>query len=166
MKKLTKSAFLSLAFVSVTLSTSYAEPIVEVAPSTDEKVAKVAKKDTAESLTDEMIVKMNVLVDALTSATDKASAEASAAKISKLSEDFSTMVKRFEKVEKPNEKEQKALTEKMTKSHKVMEQKMQGAMINLVSNQEAAAIIMPAMMEFAQKMAKHNDILGQFGGKK
>ena len=158
MKKITKSIVLGLAFSAASLCCSYGEgAVAEVA------VEEKAGKDTADSLTDEMVAQFNTLTEAIAAAKDKASAEASAVKINKVGDDIAAIAERMSKVDKPTAEEQTALTEKMTAASADMQTKMQEAMVGIMQNQEAAAIIMPAMMEFGKKMAENGDVLSKIG---
>ena len=155
MKKITKSIVLSLAFSAASLCCSYGEGAVAEAA-----VEEKAVKDTADSLSDEMVVQMNALSEALATAKDKETAEAAVVKINKISDNMTAISQRLAKVGKPTEKEQAALVEKMTG----VQTKMQEAMVGVMQSPEAAAIIMPAMMEFGKKMAENEAAQNKVGG--
>jgi len=160
--KLTKSIFLCASLLSASTLISWSDT-TSAEPSVKDTPKIIAKKDSAESLTDELITGMNKLADTIGSATDKGTAEAAAKKIAALGDDFSAIAGRMDKLDTPSEEEKKALDIKMTKASEEMKKKMQGSMTTLMQNPEIAEILAPAMMEFGQRMNKHNKVFERFG---
>ena len=121
------------------------------------------KVDTPDSLTDELIVQMNALADAVSSAKDKATAEEAVKKMNGVSDEIDAISARLDKLETPSEEERKRLDEKMENATKPMDDKMEKVMGDLMKNEEVANIIMPALMEFGKRMSKNEAIFKRFG---
>jgi len=123
------------------------------------------KKDTADSVTDELIGKFDELIVALESAKDKDSAEKAAKKIDAIGEDLDGIVKRLDALEEPSEEEKKKIDEKMDKAMESNGDKMGEAMKNLSSDPEAMKIIGEAMKKFGEKMQSAEKTFKKFGKK-
>jgi len=123
------------------------------------------KKDTAESVTDEMLSKFDELVTSLEGVKDKASAEKSAKEIDAIGEDFLELAKRLEALPEPSEEEKKALDDKMDKAMDAKQKKMGEAMKGFMSDPEAAKIVMEAMTGFGEKMEEAEKTFKKFGKK-
>ena len=163
--KLNQSIFLCAAFASMSLFVS-CDKKEEAESSDGDSTAAVAKKDTPDSLTDEMIAGMNKLADAMSSAKDKESAEAAVKKIEAVADEFAALAGRMDKLETPTEEEKEALNTKMDKASEEMEKKMGGVMSAMMQNQEIAQIIGPAMQKFGERMSEHDKVFERFGKKK
>lgn len=116
--------------------------------------AEAVVPDSADTLTDQLIVLMNKLTDTMGSATDKAAAEAAGQKIEEVGDELEALAQRFDKLEAPSEEEKAKLDAKMEKAKEVMEAKMEAAMPNVFGNQEVAAILGPVMAKFGERMEK------------
>ncbi len=122
--------------------------------------------DTPDSVTDELLVKMDELADAIGGVTDKASAEEAATKIDKIGDEFLDIAKRLEALDEPSEDEKKALDEKMSKAMDAKQEKMVTAMKSLMNNPEVAPIIFKAMEDFGKKVDRAEETFKKFGKKK
>ncbi|MFK7911715.1 MAG: hypothetical protein AB8F34_14095 [Akkermansiaceae bacterium] len=128
--------------------------------------AQTEKKDTPDSLTDELIVQMNALADAMVSAKDKASAEEAAKKVEGIGDAVESIATRLDKLETPSEEDKKKLDEKMDKAQEAMGEKMGAVMGAMMSNEEIGEVLGPAMQKFGERMKKHDPIFERFGKKK
>ena len=91
---------------------------------TEAAEAKVAKQDTVDSLTDELIVQLNHFGEAIVSAKDKASAEEAVKKLNGIGDEIAAIAARLDKLETPSEEEKERIDEKMLSADKAMEKKM------------------------------------------
>ncbi|BDS06345.1 hypothetical protein NT6N_13850 [Oceaniferula spumae] len=123
------------------------------------------KKDTPDSVTDELLTKFDELITTLESVKDKDSAEAAAKKIDTIGNDFQDIAKRLDALPEPSEEEKKALDEKMDKAMDAKQEKMGSAMKGVMSDPEAAKIIMEAMKGFGEKMQEAEKTFKKFGKK-
>ncbi|MBT8036395.1 MAG: hypothetical protein KJO21_02515 [Verrucomicrobiae bacterium] len=121
--------------------------------------------DTPDSLTDELLVKMDQLVEAIASAKDKESAEKAAETIDAIGDDFSAIAQRLGALDEPSEDVKKQLDEKMNKAMEANQDKMMAAMQAISSNQDGMAIIGQAMQAFGDKMKDSEAIFKKFGAK-
>ena len=128
--------------------------------------AQTENTDTPDSLTDELIVQMNALADALATAKDKASAEEAVKKIDGIGDAVDSIATRLDKLETPSEEGKKALNQKTDKAQEAMEKKMGGLIGAMMSNEEIGTVLGPAMEKFGERMEKHNPIFERFGKKK
>ena len=122
--------------------------------------------DTPDSLTDELIVQMNVLADAMGSITDKASAEAAVTQINGVGDAFEAIAARLDKLETPSEEEKQRLEAKMDEASSASKAKMKPVMELIRQNQDVASVIGPAMAAFKERMRKLDPIFERFGKKK
>ena len=79
-------------------------------------VVSCGEKDTADSLSDELVSKMGELATAVESAKDKASAEKAATEIDIIGDEFVAIAKRLDALGEPSEEDKKLVEEKMKKS--------------------------------------------------
>lgn len=121
------------------------------------------KKDTADTLSDEMVTQMGELADAVSSAKDKDSAEAAAKKIDEIGDEFVAIAKRLEALGDPSDEDKKLVEEKMDKAEKEMRGKMADGMKDMMKNPEAAKIIGEAMEKFGKKMDDAEKIFEKYG---
>ena len=120
-------------------------------------------KDTAESLTDELIVQINRFADAMISAKDKAAAEAAVIELGKVADDIGGIAARMSELETPGEDVRTRIDKKMNEAGQAVGQKLMANMQGIMSNEELANIIGPALMEFQAKMEAHGKEFERFG---
>lgn len=161
--KLTKTILLCTAFATTSLFVSCDDK--KDAGSGDSGGA-AAVVDTPDTLTDEIIVQMNALADAMVSAKDTDSAEAAVTKIEGISDKLDDIAARMDKLETPSEEKKKALDEKMDKATEGMQEKVGGAMTTVMGNPDVAKILGPAMQKFGERMKENDKIFERFGKKK
>ena len=123
-----------------------------------EAEAKVAKQDTVDSLTDELIVQRNHFCEAIASAKDKASAQEAVKKLSRTADEIAAIAARLDKLETPSEEEKERIDEKMLSADKAMEKKMGDAMQAAMFDEKVSSIIAPAVKEFGARMEELNAI--------
>lgn len=119
-------------------------------------------KDNLDSLTDELIVQLNEYAGAVLSVSDKATAEAAVAKLTTIGDEIEAIAARLEKIELPDEATNIAMDEKMTKAGKEIQQKMQAAS-QIMSDNEIASIMIPALQKFGMRMAEQEKTFRRFG---
>ncbi|MGB0991993.1 MAG: hypothetical protein ACPG32_05940 [Akkermansiaceae bacterium] len=127
--------------------------------------AAVVKKDTADSLTDEVLVQMSAMADALMGAKDKAGAETAAKKMDSVADELLAISKRMDKIEAPSEEERAKLEAKMEKGMDALEVKMKGFFQSLGTNEEVANVLGPAMQKMEQKLKPAEETFKKFGKK-
>ena len=131
-----------------------------------ETAVEAEKKDTPDNLTDELIVNMNKIADAISSSKDKASAEQATESLSAISDSIADVASRLDKLETPDDAELTRLDEKMKQASAAIGQKMNSSMPTIMGNQEVAAIIGPALQEFGKRMDEHEKVFQRFIKKK
>ena len=138
----------------------------ETAPEAPEAPEAAAEKqDTPDSLTDELLDQLNVYADTLLAIKDKAGAEEAAKQLTIIGDDIEAIALRLDKLDTPSEEEQKRLNEKMNAASKAVGEKVGNSVNETMSDQEVAQTLMPALMEFGQRMNKYNAIFERFGMK-
>lgn len=123
------------------------------------------KKDTPDSVTDELLGEFDNLITALESVKDKESAEKAAKKIDTIGDDFLAIAKRLEALPEPSDAEKEKLDKKMDDAMESKQKKLGEAMKGLMSDPEAAKIIMEAMKGFGKKMDSAEKTFKKFGKK-
>lgn len=126
-------------------------------------VMSCGKKDTAASLSDEMVAQMEELVSVIESAKDKESAEKAATRIGEIGDEMVAIAGRLDALGDPSEEDQKLVKDKMDAAEKANQDKMMAIMKNVMSNQEVAAILGKAMEEFGKKMEGAEDTFKKYG---
>ncbi len=126
-------------------------------------IVSCGKKDTFESLSDEMISQMNELTIAIESAKDKESAEKAVARIDEIADEIKSIAERMEALGEPSEDEVKAVKEKWEAAEKENNEKMTAAMKTLISNREVAEILGKGMMEFGKKLESTEETFKKIG---
>ena len=126
-------------------------------------VVSCGKKDTADSLSDELVSKMGELATAIETAKDKESAEKAATEIDNIGDEFVAIAKRLDALGEPSEEDKKLVEEKMEKSQGGDGNKMSAAMKSVMTNQEVGAIIGKAMQGFGKKMEEAEKTFEKYG---
>ncbi len=126
-------------------------------------VVSCGKKDTADSLSDELVSKMDELVAAIETAKDKDSAEKAATEIDKIGDEFVAIAKRLDALGEPSEEDKKLVEEKMEKSQDGNSDKMSAAMKSIMTNPEVGMIIGKAMEGFGKKMEEAEKTFEKYG---
>jgi len=111
------------------------------------------KKDTPESITDEMISQFGALSAAFDGVKDKESAEAAAKKIDTIGDDMVEIVKRGSALKDPSAEVQAELEKKVAEATSGYTEKMTVAMTSLAADPEAIGVLGEAMKKFGEKMA-------------
>ena len=124
---------------------------------------KVEKKETPDTLTDELAVEMNAFCDAILSAKDKASAEATVSKIDSIGDNLADIAARLDKLETPSDEEKLALDAKMDKVTEAIKAKMKSGMPALMQNPEVSQLLTPAMKRFGERMEANDKVFERFG---
>ncbi len=127
--------------------------------------AEVVKKDTLASLTDELVVQLNQYADIVLAVKDTATAQEAVGNLDKVGDAIGAIAARLDKIEMPDEATNIAVDEKMKNASMAIQQKMQAAG-QIMSNQEVAAVLIPALQNFGMRMAEHEKVFMRFGSQK
>ena len=121
--------------------------------------------DTLDSLTDELIVQLNQYADIVLTVKDTATAEEAVTNLNTVADAITAIAARLDKIELPNEAANIAVDEKMKTASMAIKQKMQ-TVGEIMSNQEVAAILIPALQNFGKRMAEQEKVFMRFGSQK
>jgi len=122
-------------------------------------------EDTLDSLTDELVVQLNGYADIVLAVKDAPTAEEAVGKLSQVGDAIGAIAARLDKIETPDEATNIAVDEKMKNASNAIKQKMQAAG-QIMSNQEVAGILIPALQDFGMRMAEHEKVFMRFGSQK
>lgn len=114
-------------------------------------VISCGKKNTPDSLSDELVTQVEELTSAIESAKDKESAEKAAIKINKLADKQVEIFAQLKALDL-SAADEKLIEEKISKAETDNEQRTMAAMRSIMGNPEVRAIIMQSMAEFGKKM--------------
>ena len=120
------------------------------------------KKDTVDSLSDEIVEQMNAMADAMSSVKDKESAEAAAKKIEEIGDEMEDIAKRMEALGDPSDEDKKLVTEKVEAAQKAMGEKMAKSGGEMATDPEAGKIMMEAMKKFGERMKETEKTMKKF----
>lgn len=126
-------------------------------------VVSCGKKDTADSLSDELVANMGELVAAIDTAKDRESAEKAATKIGEIGDEFTAIAKRMDALGDPSEEDKKLVGSKRDKAEDEMKEKMMATMETVMANPEVAPIIGKAMEDFGNKMDEADKTFNKYG---
>ena len=119
-------------------------------------------QDTLGGLTDELIVQLNQYADIVLAVKDTATAQEAVGNLDKVGDAIGAIAARLDKIEMPDEATNLAVDEKMKNASNAIKQKMQSAGA-IMSNQEVAGILIPALQNFGMRMAEHEKVFMRFG---
>jgi ribosomal 50S subunit-associated protein YjgA (DUF615 family) len=122
-------------------------------------------EDTLGSLTDELIIQLNQYADTVLSVKDTATANDAIGNLDKIGDAIGAIAARLNKIDMPDEATNIAVDEKMKSASNAIKQKMQAAG-QIMSNQEVAGILIPALQNFGMRMAEHEKVFMRFGKQK
>ena len=123
-------------------------------------------QDTAEIISNELVIQLNMAINAITAAEDKESADFAVKQLTSAGNKIATLAKRLEKLEARDEEQKALLSDRMTALEDTHAEKMKKFMPILFGNQEVSAIISPAMQDFNKRMSAHDEVFKRFGLKK
>lgn len=124
---------------------------------------KLVKKDTPESLTDELLVAFEKLPVAVSKVTDKATAEIAAREIEKIGDEIDSIAKRLDPLPEPSDEVKLRIDEKMKKGSEGLSAKLAASIKKLSDNPEALNIVGAAFQKFGIRMNKHDKTFEKFG---
>ena len=124
------------------------------------------KKDTYDSLSDELIVQINNLGNAFDSAQDKASGEAFVKKLAVIGDEIEALSARMGKLETPGDEEIARIQEKMKNSTKKFDDQFGNFFVRFMQNDELGENVSAAMTKFQARMDKLPDFLGRSSKKR
>ena len=121
--------------------------------------------DTLDSLTDELVVQLNQYADIILAVKDTATAQEAVTNLNTVADAIAAIAARLDKIEIPDEAANIAVDEKMKTASMAIKQKMQAAG-EIMSNEEVAGILIPALQNFGKRMAKQEKVFMRFGSQK
>ena len=121
--------------------------------------------DTLDSLTDELVVQFNQYADIVLTVKDTATAQEAVSNLNTIADAIAAIAARLDKIEIPDEAANIAVDEKMKTASMAIKQKMQAAG-EIMSNQEVASILIPALQNFGKRMAEQEKVFMRFGSQK
>jgi hypothetical protein len=127
--------------------------------------AVVQVKDTLDSLTDELVIQLNQYADIVLAVKDTATAREAVTNLNTVADTIEAIAARLDKIETPDEATNIAVDEKMKTASMAIKQKMQAAG-EIMSNEEVAGILIPALQNFGKRMAEQEKVFMRFGSTK
>lgn len=121
--------------------------------------------DTLDSLTDELVVQLNQYADIVLAVKDTATAQEAVTNLNTVADAIAAIAARLDKIEMPDEAANIAVDEKMKTASMAIKQKMQAAG-EIMSNEEVAGILIPALQNFGKRMAEQEKVFMRFGSQK
>ena len=121
--------------------------------------------DTLDSLTDELVVQLNQYADIVLAVKDTATAQKAVTNLNTVADAIAAIAARLDKIEMPDEAANIAVDEKMKTASMAIKQKMQAAG-EIMSNEEVAGILIPALQNFGKRMAEQEKVFMRFGSQK
>jgi len=157
-------SIVTLAAASLFFTSCGEKKDTEDKASTEAKASTEVQKsqDTLDSLTDELIVQLNQYAETVLSVKDTTTANAAIANLDVIGDAIGAIAARLDKIETPDEAANIAVDEKMKNASNAIKQKMQAAG-QIMSNQEVAGILIPALQNFGMRMAEHEKVFKRFG---
>ena len=157
-----------LASTSCFLASCGEKKNTEAAANTEvpEAQAEAAKPDTYESLTDEIIVQLNNLGDAMALTKDKASSEEFVKKLATIGDEIEDIGARFDKLEPLSDEDIARTEEKIKKSTKGFEKKFEDFFVAFVMNDEIGPNVGAGLTKFQKRMDKLPDVFARGDKKK
>lgn len=157
-------SIVTLAAASLFFTSCGEKKDTEDKASTEAKASTEVQKsqDTLDSLTDELIVQLNQYAETVLSVKDTTTANAAIANLDVIGDAIGAIAARLDKIETPDEATNIAVDEKMKNASNAIKQKMQAAG-QIMSNQEVAGILIPALQNFGMRMAEHEKVFKRFG---
>ena len=124
---------------------------------------ETVQQDSPETLTDEFVVQMDLSLDAMLSAKDKATADEASKKIFSIGDDIAAIAARLDKLETSSDEERRQLLDKSEVAFKLFIQKANSpAMGDILNDPEILQALAPAREHFSRSMQKFGIVFGRF----
>lgn len=124
---------------------------------------ETVQQDSPESLTDEFVVQMDLSLDAMLSAKDKATADEASKKIFSIGDSIAAIAARLDKLETSSDEEKRQLLDKSEVAFKLFIQKANSpAMGDILNDPEILQALAPAREHFSRSMQKFGIVFGRF----
>lgn len=124
---------------------------------------ETVQQDSPETLTDEFVVQMDLSLDAMLSAKDKATADEASKKIFSIGDNIAAIAARLDKLETSSDEEKRQLLEKSEVAFKLFIEKANSpAMANILDDPEILQALAPAREHFSRSMQKFGIVFGRF----
>lgn len=124
---------------------------------------ETVQQDSPETLTDEFVVQMDLSLDAMLSAKDKATADEASKKILSIGDNIAAIAARLDKLETSSDEEKRQLLDKSEVAFKLFIEKANSpAMANILDDPEILQALAPAREHFSRSMQKFGIVFGRF----
>ncbi len=124
---------------------------------------ETVQQDSPETLTDEFVVQMDLSLDAMLSAKDKATADEASKKIFSIGDNIAAIAARLDKLETSSDEEKRQLLDKSEVAFKLFIEKANSpAMANILDDPEILQALAPAREHFSRSMQKFGIVFGRF----
>jgi acyl carrier protein len=163
MKPVTNLRLLSV--ITLASSSLFFSACEKKAAESTEAVEVEQAVDTLDSLTDELVVQLNQYADIVLAVKDTATAQEAVTNLNTVADAIAAIAARLDKIEIPDEAANIAVDEKMKTASMAIKQKMQAAG-EIMSNEEVAGILIPALQNFGKRMAEQEKVFMRFGSQK
>jgi acyl carrier protein len=163
MKPVTNLRLLSV--ITLASSSLFFSACEKKAAESTEAVEVEQAVDTLDSLTDELVVQLNQYADIVLAVKDTATAQEAVTNLNTVADAIAAIAARLDKIEIPDEAANIAVDEKMKTASMAIKQKMQAAG-EIMSNEEVAGILIPALQNFGKRMSEQEKVFMRFGSQK
>ena len=124
---------------------------------------ETVQQDSPETLTDEFVVQMDLSLDAMLSAKDKATADEASKKIFSIGDNIAAIAARLDKLETSSDEEKRQLLDKSEVAFKLFIEKANSpAMANILDDPEILQALAPAREHFSRSMQEFGIVFGRF----
>lgn len=124
---------------------------------------ETVQQDSPGSLTDEFVVQMDLSLDAMLSAKDKATADEASKKIFSIGDSIAAIAARLDKLETSSDEEKRQLLNKSEVAFKLFIEKANSpAMGEILNDPEILQALAPAREHFSRSMQKFGKVFGRF----
>lgn len=124
---------------------------------------ETVQQDSPETLTDEFVVQMDLSLDAMLSAKDKATADEASKKIFSIGDNIAAIAARLDKLETSSDEEKRQLLDKSEVAFKLFIEKANSpAMANILDDPEILQALAPAREHFSRSMQKFGIVFARF----
>ena len=124
---------------------------------------ETVQQDSPETLTDEFVVQMDLSLDAMLSAKDKATADEASKKIFSIGDNIAAIAARLDKLETSSDEEKRQLLDKSEVAFKLFIEKANSpAMADILDDPEILQALAPAREHFSRSMQKFGIVFGRF----
>ena len=125
-------------------------------------VTSCGKEDTADSLSAELVTKVEEITSTIENVKDKGSAEKAAKSIGEIGDEFVSIAKRLDALGEPSDEDKKLVQARMSKAMRAMNDKREDS-LKTSGSVEAAVILGKAIEGFGERIKEVEETLKRFG---